>query len=243
MIRKVVGLVIGLALSATATLRAGELSWLNYCTTGSLRTCASVQITTTISGSTTNISVRVKNLQGTTNFTNLPAYGIASVWFDVSPDAFDGGLNPYVLEGDNLQSVAGSVNLVSTAAEWHQHVIDKSNPLSGGFSFDRYLMHGGAIIGCDAPDALLNTAGAIQTCDDWVTFNFTTNFAWDVAQLGNVEMNYQAVFADGTGDVCTTGLNCSVVPEPITMVLLGSGLLGVGGAAYRKRRRFRLGKE
>ncbi len=240
--RKVVGLVIALALSATGTLRAGQLSWLNYCTTGSLRTCASVQIMTTISGSTTNVSVRVKNLQGTPNFTNLPAYGIASVWFDVSPGAYQSS-NPYVLEGDNLQTDAGTVNGAPTAAEWHQHVIDKSNPLSGGFSYDRYLMHGGAIIGCDAPAALLNTAGAIQTCDDWVTFNFTTNFAWDVAQLGNVEMNYQAVFADGTGDVCTDGLNCSVVPEPITMVLLGSGLLGIGGAAYRKRRRFRLGKE
>ncbi len=235
--RKVVGLVIGLALSATGTLRAGELSWLNYCTTGAIRTCASVQIMTTISGSTTNISVRVKNLQGTPNFTHLPAYGIASVWFDVSPGAYQSS-NPYVLEGDNLQNVAGTVNGAATAVEWHQHVIDQSNPLNGGFSYDRYLMHGGAIIGCDALPA---TTGAIQTCDDWVTFNFTTNFAWDVAQLGNVEMNYQAVFADGSGQVCTAGLNCSVVPEPITMVLLGSGLLGVGGAAYRKRRRFQLG--
>jgi hypothetical protein len=31
--------------------------------------------------------------------------------------------------------------------------------------------------------------------------------------------------------------NTTVTPEPVSMVLLGSGLLGLGGAAARRRRR------
>ena len=39
------------------------------------------------------------------------------------------------------------------------------------------------------------------------------------------------------------GLPTEVVPEPITMILLGSGLLGVGGAQARRRRRDALNAE
>ncbi|HSJ30821.1 MAG TPA: PEP-CTERM sorting domain-containing protein [Longimicrobiales bacterium] len=39
------------------------------------------------------------------------------------------------------------------------------------------------------------------------------------------------------------GLPTEVVPEPITMILLGSGLLGVGGAQARRRRRNALDAE
>jgi hypothetical protein len=47
---------------------------------------------------------------------------------------------------------------------------------------------------------------------------------------------------DPNNNACTdnslkgSGPPTEVVPEPITMILLGSGLLGVGGAARRRRR-------
>ncbi|HSK18854.1 MAG TPA: PEP-CTERM sorting domain-containing protein [Longimicrobiales bacterium] len=42
---------------------------------------------------------------------------------------------------------------------------------------------------------------------------------------------------------CGAGPPTEVVPEPITMILLGSGLLGVGGAQARRRRRNALTEE
>ena len=96
--------------------------------------------------------------------------------------------------------------------------------MGGNANHDRYLVSG-------------NLANAVRA-GDWVTFSFSTNFAWEVTQLGEVEMNFQSVFDNNGGNVtCTTGVNCSVVPEPMTIALLGTGLLGIGGVSVLRRRR------
>lgn len=80
-------------------------------------------------------------------------------------------------------------------------------------------------------------------CETVFTINQTTNpgglafltagshvLDFDVKQIGSVDMGL-----DFTGSV-TTGVGASPVPEPGTLFLLGTGLLGSAGAMFRKMR-------
>ena len=58
--------------------------------------------------------------------------------------------------------------------------------------------------------------------------NHTAYRRWLEDLLGGGDLDYNDIFFDVQG--------VSVVPEPFTMALLGSGLLGIGGVRLRRRR-------
>jgi hypothetical protein len=101
---------------------------------------------------------------------------------------------------------------------------------------------------CAPPDpSLEGTPLLVTSCDPngprAVTFEFLVDqdFTFDA---GSLYLRATNGYPDGWGaTICVTaeGGNCgpaSVVPEPITIVLLGSGLAGMGGVnALRRRRR------
>lgn len=102
----------------------------------------------------------------------------------------------------------------------------------------------GSIFGCNG------TAGGkgFTTCDGavnsgWVVFTFNTTMTeWD-ASSAMIAMRAQggawsyrcADEAVPNGELCTPPTN--TVPEPMSVLLMATGLLGVGGIGLRRRRR------
>lgn len=120
---------------------------------------------------------------------------------------------------------------------------------------------GGSQIGGGGPIEIVADANSNQGITNglpvagWVELSFTSNnlASYDMTGLHarshiqgfgpngcslKPDSNLPGNLVDDVSDIDDRcGLPTEVVPEPITMILLGSGLLGVGGAQARRRRR------
>lgn len=268
--------VLGL-FAAPGTARADMRSWTGFCSSGSLRTCASVQLETVNTADGTRVTIRFRNLQGTHPFDNtggsiVNKIGIVGV-----------GIDDDDLVEDLEVTTEGSVGREDEPEdEWE---VDDSDGFIEDIIGDRDLGFvlqadgdgDGGILGCsDADD---DPSDFFRTCNSlgyggWVVFTFTTEETWSAS---DVEIAWQVVevsATDGGRLACWTGgqpssgpvtsssgpfkhsdkddddeepedvpacvempYDTNVVPEPITMVLLGTGLAGIGGTALRRRRR------
>lgn len=234
-VRVVATLALASAIGASA-LRADFKDFSNYCSTGSIRACASVQVYTALNGSGgTDVVLLVRNLQGS-------GYGIDNTGGSVITRI--GLVAPSISGASGLQVQSSNVPVGSPSGFWNL-----SNPgrLGGPIELTAGITPGstaGGIIGCDSPASGLpgsyfNTCGS----NDWVVFYFTTTNAWS-ANDAQVAWLTQQFGVNGGGLECDTNggspgrESCvSVTPEPITMLLLGSGLAGVGGVGVVRRRR------
>lgn len=103
--------------------------------------------------------------------------------------------------------------------------------------------HREGIVGCTDPFA--SRAGHVMTCNSYgfmpyAEFTFS-NVSPDIHLAKyNFEFYGWQIYGGQTAKVSAPGVPTEVVPEPITMVLLGSGLLGVGGVGLRRRRKNQL---
>ena len=100
--------------------------------------------------------------------------------------------------------------------------------------------HREGIVGCTDPGP--SHAGHVRTCGSYgfmpyVEFTFANvHPSIHLAQY-NFDFYSWQIYGNNTAKVSAPGVPTEVVPEPVTMVLLGSGLLGIGGAGLRRRRR------
>ena len=221
------------------------------CTPGGFSSCHSVAIGTTplMTGSVrtgTGITISVTNLQGSGYaFDNTSISGLFQVFF-----AGKNFSSPMLFSLNNSSTATltgpGASGSVTWTTETGFNVSNAANYATA------YAGGSGLIGGCaGGPLSFGFTTGA-QTCGTGASavFNFTIGTIFDANQMDNVFV--ESIGANDQFGYCFTDPaaydpgfpTCetkneylvNVTPEPVTIALLGTGLVGIGGA-YRRRRK------
>jgi len=244
MARKLLVLLAALPFAAAAPASAQEFIYHNICGVAdgtSLKICASADLTLT--GSTLVMRVWNMEIAGASGASSYATefggwHTITSVGLQYTGSGIAGSGNfaqaRYIFG-------AGATEF-RTLTAW-RGVEDRGvrNPLQVDLGSSTQG-HRDGIVGCRDPGPY--NAGHVATCTSYgfmpyVEFTFTDvalpyEFAsYNFEFHGQQMLNGQSAKGSGPGSTPPG----EVVPEPITMVLLGSGLLGVGGVSLRRRRR------
>lgn len=232
--RKLGFAVVALALIVPGQAQAADRFFDNYCIMGSFQVCASVRLTTT--GNV--LTMQVWNLEGTYGtphtITAVGIHGLGGAW-----TSFAYNDARYYTDATTSTSIknrwtAQGANDIKT----HQGI---NLQVQEGTSGNR------GINGC----TLLPGNTKWQTCNSfadapYVEFMFTFNapvtldnaqIRWHSTQIGP-DMEY-SLKCDTNPAAWDSGSYppCTVVPEPFTIALLGSGLAGIGGVGLFRRRK------
>ena len=240
----VLSLVGGLALASTTPAWADGFQSYRLCGGDTFKTCAAVEIT--VVGQ--NVTMRVWNLSGNLGATNGAVTNAGGIFNGIGFYNVPAGVT---VQTGSL-SVSGPVRGTDTPTGWNL-----SNFGSVAFSVDYRATtsraNGGIASGCAAagqlpgtpPNLYMNPCTSdLSDVNNWVTFSFKiAGGAWDPTTSDIVFRMYDGI-TNATSECWTTPTpggrptNCvTVTPEPVTMTLLATGLAGMGGAGFIRRRR------
>jgi hypothetical protein len=234
--RNIVAAVVGLGLAAAVVPRPANAA----CSTGAFNICASVTASTYSFGGTNHLVLTVVNL--------FPSQGQSHVLMAAGVNAV--GVTSGALVGawfTNLGVGTGLNVFGNGSGKWKDSPSNVSNAV--GASVDDALgsTGSGGLIGCSE---LPHDNGLYATCPGGNAMVLDFSIGSQVVNLG---AGYQFGWHSGTvngqadcslwvaSDRTTVGdqsASCSsVVPEPVTIMLLGTGLTSIGGFGLLRRRK------
>lgn len=230
-------LVGGLAMVSATPVFANGFQSYRICGGNTFSTCAAVEVR--VVGQ--NVNVRVWNLSQNQAATYGQAGGHNSIIGGIAFYNVPAGVHatgPLVMTGPNAAASQSGWNL--------------KNFGDLGFAVDArpapHQFNTGIASGC-SPTVQSNLAtnactASLGNAANWVTFSFKVTGQWNPRSSDISIISYDAatgqVSDNWTGPTPlgdSPGIAATVTPEPVTMTLLATGLAGMGGAGFFRRRK------
>ena len=241
--KRLVGVLAALVFIFPNGLQAQSRSWINQCTPGAMRACASVGIslnysptghpyaanTTWIAGASTIISIRLENLQGSRPYLNDRSIPYWLEWVTFGP--FDG------LEDVDISPVWGHDGFATPwgntgGQHWSEYVFWGSGGTGSGNFYESF-----SLWGCNLPDGWgdgpyggwfwgpphpVDPGG--WTCNGSFTHSFYLPGRWDLSDFTAMQLVFgsydQYGFPNGSpewGNIGYTGSSCTTGLDCITV--------------------------